>query len=115
MPDFDITGPDYQDSTFGVKQCIYRFRRRDTPQAAGFVTLAFITQPTFEQHMQQRDAVTGIGDAAGIAAGATLLDFKKGKTFVYMTFTVPGADEKSQALQREGIKTLAQKVAARIK
>src|SRR5574341_855441 len=117
-PGFDVTGPDYQDTTFGVKQCIYRFRS-STLQAAGFTTLAFITQPKFEADMQQRDPVSGIGDAAGIAAGGTLLDFKKGGTFVYMTFSLASTDANSlpkiAPLQRDGLKQLAQKAAARIK
>ncbi len=113
VPDFDVTGPDYQDTTFGVKQCIYRFRS-STPQAAGFATLAFITQPKFEADMPQRDPVSGIGDAAGITGGM-FLDFKKGNTFVYMTFTVGGNDPKFERLQRDGLKQLALKVVARLK
>ena len=65
--------------------------------------------------MQNRAPLSGIGDAAGITGGM-FLDFKKGNTFVYMTFTAAGGtDEKMVALQREGLETLAQKVAARIK
>ncbi len=117
-PGFDVTGPDYQDTTFGSKQCIYRFRS-NALQAVGFVTLAFITQPKFDADMKDREPVSGIADAAGIAAGGTLLDFKKGSTFVYMTFSVASTDANSlpkiAPLQRDGLKQLAQKVAARIK
>lgn len=101
-PDSDISGPDYQDTTFGVKQCIYRFVN---PQAPGFITLAFITQPQFDADMKNREPVSGIGDAAGIGANGTLVDFRKGDTFVYMTFA---------GTNTEGFKQLAQKIAAHL-
>jgi hypothetical protein len=116
VPDFDVTGPDYQDTTFGVKQCIYHFRSTAL-QAAGFASLAFITQPQFEADMKSRDPLSGIGDAAGATDGM-LLDFKKGSTFVYMTFGATSSDansvQKIQTLMTDGLKQLAHKAAARV-
>lgn len=117
LPDFDVDAADYQDTTFGSKQCIYRFRN-DTLKAAGFATLAFITQPKFEADVKFRDPLSDVGDQAG-TTGGMLLDFKKGATFVYMTFTLestdPNSAEKLQPALKDGLKQLAQKAAARVK
>lgn len=115
LSDFTFTGPDYQDSTFGGKQCIYRFRS-DALKANGFVTLGFVTQPQFDA-LTKGQPLSGVGDAAWTGGG--LLDLKKGNTFVHLAFTVastdPNTTAKMQTLNSDGFKQLAQKVAARIK
>jgi len=115
IPEFDITGPDYQGTTFGGQQCIYRFRS-DALEANGFVTLALVTQPQFDAFIKG-EPQSGIGDAAWMGGG--LLDFKKGNTFVHLAFTAvstdPDAAGKMQSLNTDGFKQLAQKAAARIK
>jgi hypothetical protein len=114
LPEFDITGPDYQGTTFGGQQCIYRFRS-DALQANGFVTLALITQPQFDAFIKG-EPQSGIGDAAWMGGG--LLDLQKGDTFVHMAFTAvstdPDAASRMQSLNSDGFKQLAQKAAARI-
>jgi hypothetical protein len=120
LADFTIANPDYQDTTFGSKQCIYRFRS-DALKANGFATLALITQPQFDANMKNfaLQPLSGIGDTAGISPVGTPLEFKKGNSFVYMTFTVASTDPntatKMQTLNGDGLKQLAQKVVARIK
>lgn len=115
LTDFTLTGPDYQDTTFGVKGCIYRLRS-DALKANGFVTLALLSQPQFDA-LTKGQPLNGIGDAAWMGGG--LLDFRKGNTFVHMAFTVastdPNTTAKLQTLNSDGFKQLAQTVAARIK
>lgn len=115
---FTIDPPDYQDSTFGGKQCIYRFQQ-DNPKAAGFATLLYVTKPKFDIDKQNFQAVSGVGDEAYMLPGGTMLDFRKGDKYVYMTCTVTALDndvmQKLAPLMKEGLVQLAQKAAARIK
>lgn len=115
---FNFDPPDYQDSTFGGKQCIYRFQS-DNPRAGGFATLLYITQPKFEGDKSSFQQISGVGDEAYMLPDGSMLDFRKGDKYVYMTFTVAGLDEsalqKFAPLMKDGLQQLAQKAAARIK
>lgn len=115
---FTIDPPDYQESSYGGKACIYRFKQ-DNPRAAGFATLLYITQPKYDADKNNFEPLSGVGDEAYMLSGGTMLDFKKGDKYVYMTCTVTALNDDSMQklapLMKDGLVQLAQKAAARIK